>query len=42
MPVNLDGLDVDIKNTTADTWMIPPETYKNEDPCLVIASDAAT
>lgn len=38
----IDGLDVDIKNTTAETWMIPPETYRTEDPCLVIASEAAT
>jgi hypothetical protein len=38
----IDGLDVDIKNTTADTWMIPPETYRTEDPCLVIASEAST
>lgn len=38
----IDGQDVDIKNTTADTWMIPPETYRQEEPCLVIASDAGT
>ena len=35
----IDGEDVDIKNTTRDTWMIPPETYRTEDPCLLIASD---
>ena len=35
----INGEDVDIKNTTANTWMIPPETYRTEDPCLLIASD---
>jgi len=34
----IDGIDVDIKNTLGNSWMIPPETYKNEDPCLVITS----
>lgn len=34
----IDGRDVDIKNTLDRTWMIPPETYRNEDPCLVINS----
>jgi hypothetical protein len=36
--VNLDGLDVDIKNTIASTWMIPPETYRNAEPVILIAS----
>lgn len=35
----IDGMDVDIKNTTGSTWMIPPETYREEEPCIVIASD---
>jgi len=36
------GRDVDIKNTTRDTWMIPPETYRKEAPVLVIASEEST
>ena len=36
------GVDVDIKNTIGDTWMIPPETYRNEDACLVVASEEGT
>lgn len=35
--LHLDGTDVDIKNTVSSTWMIPPETYRNEEPCLLIA-----
>ena len=38
----IDGLDVDIKNTIAETWMIPPETYRKEEPCLLLASEAST
>ena len=38
----IDGIDVDIKNTVSDTWMIPPETYRPEDACLVVASEEAT
>lgn len=34
----IDGLEVDIKNTVGSTWMIPPETYRNEEPCLLIAT----
>jgi hypothetical protein len=34
--LHLDGVDVDIKNTVGATWMIPPETYKFEEPCLLI------
>ncbi|MEP0942015.1 MAG: NaeI family type II restriction endonuclease [Rhizobiaceae bacterium] len=30
--------DVDIKNTLDNSWMIPPETYREEGPCLVINS----
>ena len=36
------GIDVDIKNTIGNTWMIPPETYRTEDACLLVASDEAT
>ncbi|MEQ1672999.1 MAG: NaeI family type II restriction endonuclease, partial [Hyphomicrobium sp.] len=28
--IQIDGLDVDIKNTISTTWMIPPETYRTE------------
>ena len=38
----IDGLDVDIKNTIGETWMIPPETFRTEDACLVVASEEAT
>lgn len=30
------GEDVDIKNTVRKTWMIPPESFRNQDPCLLI------
>ena len=33
----INGHDVDVKNTVGRTWMIPPETYRNEEPCLLIA-----
>jgi Restriction endonuclease NaeI len=36
--LQIDGIEVDIKNTVGVTWMIPPETYRNEEPCLLIAS----
>ena len=39
--LEIDGQDVDIKNTLDNSWMIPPETYTNEDPCLVINSKEA-
>lgn len=32
------GQDVDIKNTLDNSWMIPPETYRDEGPCLVVTS----
>ncbi len=34
----IDGMDVDVKNTVSATWMIPQETYKNAEPCCLIAS----
>ncbi|HMN36687.1 MAG TPA: NaeI family type II restriction endonuclease [Hyphomicrobium sp.] len=34
----IDGDEVDIKNTIGSSWMIPPETYRNEEPCLLIAT----
>lgn len=36
--LRIDGIDLDIKNTVGVTWMIPQETYRNEEPCLLIAS----
>jgi hypothetical protein len=35
------GVDVDIKNTVSNSWswMIPPETIRDEGPCLLIASN---
>jgi hypothetical protein len=33
----IDGTDVDVKNTVSSTWTIPPETYRSEEPCLLIA-----
>jgi hypothetical protein len=40
----LAGHDVDVKNTvgTRWAWMIPPETYRNEEACLLIAANEAT
>jgi hypothetical protein len=34
--LRLNGIDVDIKNTVSRTWMIPPETYRNSEPCVLI------
>jgi len=36
--LQIDGLEVDIKNTIGSTWMIPVETYRDEEPCLLIAT----
>jgi hypothetical protein len=36
--LRIEGYDLDIKNTVGVTWMIPPETYRQEEPCLLIAS----
>lgn len=33
------GMDVDIKNTVQDNWSIPIETYRNSEPCLLMAVD---
>lgn len=37
------GYDVDIKNTvsTSWSWMIPPETFRDEEPVLLLAADEA-
>lgn len=38
----LAGQNVDIKNTVGNSWawMIPPETYRDSEPCLLMALDA--
>jgi Restriction endonuclease NaeI len=36
--MQIDGIDVDIKNTVSSNWMIPPETYTASEPCLLIAT----
>lgn len=33
--LQIDGLDVDIKNTVGNAWTIPPETYRNSEPVLL-------
>lgn len=38
----IDGMDVDVKNTVRETWTIPPETYRDEEPCILIRSNEAT
>ena len=35
--LRIDGVDVDIKNTVGVTWMIPPETYRSQEPCVLFA-----
>src|SRR5262245_2088606 len=35
----IDGTDVDIKNTVGENWSIPQETYRNSEPCLLMAVD---
>jgi Restriction endonuclease NaeI len=37
LDLTIDGLDVDVKNTLGDTWMIPPEAVGK--PCILVASD---
>lgn len=37
----IDGMDVDVKNTVRDNWTIPPETYRDEEPCILIRSNEA-
>lgn len=34
--LTIDDDDVDVKNTVSTTWMIPPETYGDGGPCLLI------
>jgi Restriction endonuclease NaeI len=37
LDLKIDGLDVDVKNTLGETWMIPREAVGK--PCIVVASD---
>jgi len=37
LDLRIDGLDVDVKNTLGQTWMIPREAIGK--PCIVVASD---
>lgn len=34
--LQIGDLDVDVKNTVRSTWMIPPETFSNEEPCVLV------
>lgn len=36
------GMDVDIKNTTRSNWSIPQETYRNSEPCVLMAVNDKT
>lgn len=39
--LEIDGIDVDVKNTVGKSWTIPPETYLNSEPVvLVMVADA--
>lgn len=37
LDLSVDGMDVDVKNTLGDTWMIPREAVGK--PCILVASD---
>lgn len=37
LDLNIDGMDVDIKNTVTGNWMIPDEALNK--PCILVASD---
>jgi hypothetical protein len=34
--LRIDGFDVDVKNTVSKSWMIPPETFSNREPCVLV------
>jgi hypothetical protein len=34
--LRIGDFDVDIKNTVSGTWMIPPETFSNQEPCVLV------
>ena len=40
--LRIDGLDVDVKNTVSKSWMIPPETFSNVEPCVLVMVATAT
>lgn len=37
--LEINGIDVDIKNTVGDNWSIPQETYRASEPCMLMAVD---
>lgn len=37
--LEINGVDVDIKNTVNENWSIPQETYSRSEPCLLMAVD---
>ena len=40
LDLNVDGMDVDIKNTVGSNWMIPQEAFNK--PCILIAANEKT
>ena len=34
--LQLADMDVDVKNTVRKNWMIPPETFRNSEPCILV------
>ena len=38
--LEINGQDIDVKNTLDNSWMIPPETYRDQEVCLVVNSKA--
>jgi hypothetical protein len=40
--LDIDGVDIDIKHTVKDAWTIPPESFRDDEPCLLIRTNEAT
>ena len=40
LDLNIDGVDVDIKNTVGSNWTLPPEVFNK--PCVLISSNEAS
>lgn len=38
----IDGMDVDVKTTTGSTWMIPPETARDQGACVLLRANEPT
>jgi Restriction endonuclease NaeI len=34
--LRIGDLDIDVKNTVLKSWMIPPETFRNSEPCALV------